>query len=63
MNHIRRVLVTIAIMLAVVVGGCSGDKGASEEHGSERTEANRGEHDRDGAEHGREGGHSEEGEE
>jgi len=73
MNHIQRILATIAVMLVVVIGGCSNDREAGENHDSDSSTATRGEHDRDGAEHGGEsyseherggeGSHSEEGEE
>jgi hypothetical protein len=55
MNGIERSLVTIGVMLAVVICGCSSDKGAGEEEESERSSTTRGEHYRDGGEHGREG--------
>ncbi|MHC4753283.1 MAG: hypothetical protein ACYTFW_25890 [Planctomycetota bacterium] len=55
MNRIQRILVTIAVMLAVVIGGCSGDRGASEKQDSDGSTATRGEHDRDGSDHGGEG--------
>jgi len=65
MNRIHRTLAMIAVILAVVLSGCSNDKGAGEKQDSDTSTATRGEHDRDGAEHGREGeaGHGEEGEE
>lgn len=55
MNHIRRTLVAIAVVLAVVVSGCSRDNGTSETQDPDRATATRGEHDRDGGEHGEEG--------
>ena len=73
MNRIQRNLAMIVVMLVVVISGCSSDKGAGEKHDSDSSTATRGEHDRDGAEHGGEsygeherggeGSHSEEGEE
>ena len=62
MNRVQSTLGMIALMLAVVVSGCSSDKGTGEKQDSDRPEASRGEHDRDGGEH-RESGHGEEGEE
>ena len=63
----------IAVMLAIVISGCSGDNGAGEKQDSDGLTESRGEHDRDGSEHDREGsgehgrggegGHGEEGEE
>lgn len=65
MNRIHRTLVTIAVMLAAVISGCSNDKGTGESQDSDRPTATRGEHDRDGGEHDRDGGehHGDEGEE
>ena len=73
MNRIQRIFAVIAMMLAVVISGCSGDGKTGEKQDSDRSTASRGEHDRDGAEHGREdsgehgrggeGSHDEEGEE
>ncbi len=69
MNRAQRTLGIIALMLAVVISGCSSDKGTGEKQDSDRPTASRGEHDRDGAEHDRDGGehgesgHGEEGEE
>ena len=73
MNHIQRILATIAVMLMVVISGCSNDREAGENHDSDSSVATRGEHDRDGGEHSREGSsehgrggegsHDEEGEE
>jgi hypothetical protein len=73
MNRIQRTLAVIAVMLAVVFSGCSNDNGTGERHESDGHTESRGEHDRDGAEHGHEGsgehgrggegGHDEEGEE
>jgi len=54
MNRIQRSLATIAVMLAVVISGCSSDRNAGEKQDSDRSTATRGEHDRDGGEHGRE---------
>jgi len=47
MNHIRRILTTIAVMLAVVISGCSSDKGTSEKQDPDRSTETRGEHARD----------------
>jgi hypothetical protein len=55
MNHIHTTLVAIAIMLAALISGCSSDRGTSEKQDSDSPTATRGEHDRDGGEHGREG--------
>ena len=64
MNRIERTLLTIAAMLAVVISGCSSDKGTDEKPDSDTPAARRSEHDREGAEHDEEGGgHGEEGEE
>jgi len=73
MNHNQRIFATIAVMLVVVISGCSNDREAGENHDSDSSTATQGEHDRDGAEHGREGSgeherggegsHGEEGEE
>ncbi|MHC4587565.1 MAG: FxLYD domain-containing protein, partial [Planctomycetota bacterium] len=70
MNRIQRTLATIAVMLAVVISGCSSDRGTGDKQDSDRPTATRGEHDRHGGEHGGEGehdrdgaGHGEEGEE
>ena len=73
MNRIQRTLAVIAVMLAIVISGCTGDNGAGERQDSDGLTESRGEHDRDGAEHGREGSsehgqdgegsHDEEGEE
>jgi len=65
MNRVQRTLTVIAVMLAIVISGCSGDNGAGEKQDSDGLTESRGEHDRDGAEHGRggEGSHDEEGEE
>lgn len=73
MNHIQTILATIVVMLVVVISGCSNDNGAGERQDSDGLTESRGEHDRDGAEHGREGSgehgrggegsHDEEGEE
>ena len=58
MNHIQRILATIAVTLAAVIGGCPSGSGTDEEQDSDRPAATRGEHDRDG-----DGHHGEEGEE
>ena len=65
MNRIQRILVIIGVTLAVVVSGCSSDKETADKQDSDRPTASRGEHDRDGSEHGVEGDtrHGEEGEE
>ena len=41
----------IAIILAIVVGGCPNDSGVSEKYDSDSSTLTRGEHDRDGGEH------------
>jgi hypothetical protein len=61
MNRIQRTLPTIAVMLAVVISGCSSDRGAGQKQDSDTPTATRGEHDRDGGEHGREGAHDRDG--
>ena len=53
MNRIQRTLAVITVMLAIVISGCSGDNGAGEKQDSDGLTESRGEHDRDGAEHGR----------
>ncbi|HUT30176.1 MAG TPA: FxLYD domain-containing protein [Sedimentisphaerales bacterium] len=70
MNRIQKALATIGVMLAVVISGCSSDRGADDKQDSDAPTVTRGEHDRDGGEHGGEGehdrdgaGHGEEGEE
>ena len=73
MNRIQRTLATIAVVMAVVISGCSRDEGTGQKQDSDRPTATREEHDRDGgehsgqgySEHGREGDarHGEEGEE
>ena len=55
MNRIQRILAMIAVMLAVVIGGCSSDNGTSEKPDSDKSTETRGEHDRDSSEHGEEG--------
>ena len=55
MNHIQRILATFAVMLAVIISGCSSDSGTSEKPDSDKSMESRGEHDRDGSEHGEEG--------
>lgn len=47
MYHIQRTLTTIAVMLAVVISGCSNDRGAGEKQDSDGSTATRGEHARD----------------
>ena len=73
MDHIHRTLAAIAVMLAAVISGCSSDAGTGGNQESDSLTASRGEHDRDGGEHSREGSsehgrggegsHDEEGEE
>ena len=58
MNRIQRTLATIAVMLAVVISGCSSDRGADEKQDSDRLTASRSEHERGG-----EGRHDKESEE
>ena len=54
----------MSILLAVVIGGCSSDKGTEEKPDSEGSTVTRGEHDRDDdGRHDDDGGHGEEGEE
>jgi hypothetical protein len=55
MNRIQRTLAALAVILAVVLTGCSGDNGTSESQDPDRAAATRGEHDRDGGERGEEG--------
>ncbi len=55
MNHSQRTLAAIAVMLAAVMSGCSSDAGTRENQPSDSLTASRGEHDRDGGEHGGEG--------
>lgn len=55
MNHFHRIVAATAVMLAVAIGGCSRDARTDESHVSDSLTASRGEHDRDGDEHGREG--------
>ena len=55
MNHIHRILTAIAVMLAAVISGCSSDPGTGENQDSDSLTASRGEHDRNGGEHGGEG--------
>jgi len=47
MNRIQRTLTTIAVMLAVVISGCSSDRGTVEKQDSDKSTATRGEHARD----------------
>lgn len=61
MNRIQRILATIAVVLAVVIGGCSSDRGAGDKQDSDTPMVIRGEHDRDGDEHGAEGEHDHDG--
>ena len=51
----HRTLVAIAVMWAAVVSGCSSDTGTGENQAPDGPVPSRGEHDRDGGEHGREG--------
>lgn len=51
MHHIQRTLAVIAIVLAVVIGGCSNEAGTDKKHDSDGPTVSRGEHDRDGAGH------------
>jgi hypothetical protein len=56
-NRIHGALVAIAVMLAAVMSGCSGDTGTGESEASGALTASRGEHDREGyGEHDRGGG-------
>lgn len=63
MKDIQTILTTIAVIVAVVVGGCSGDRGTGEGRDSDKSAEirgehsgeGRGEHDRDGSERGEEG--------
>jgi len=55
MNHIRQTLVTIAALSMLGLAGCSSGAPTEEGHDSGRLTASRGEHDREGGEHGREG--------
>ena len=55
MNRIQKTLAAFAVMLAVMISGCSRDNGTGEEPDSGKSTENRGEHDRDGSEHGEEG--------
>jgi len=55
MNHVRCPLAAIPVMLAAVLGGCSSDAGTGENQDSVSLATSRGEHDRDGGEHGGEG--------
>ena len=52
MNHIHKTLAAIAVMLAAVISGCSSDAGTGENQDSSSLTESRGEHDRDGDEHG-----------
>ncbi len=58
MNRIQKTLAVIAVMLAVVISGCSSDRGADENHDPDRSGVTRGEHarDRGGAAEGEESG-------
>ncbi len=56
MNHVLHgTLAAIAVMLAAVISGCTSDAGAGEHQDPGSLRASRGEHDRDGGEHGRGG--------
>ncbi|MFC1636007.1 FxLYD domain-containing protein [Planctomycetota bacterium] len=65
MNRIQKTLAAFAVMLAVMISGCSSDNGTGEEPDSGKSTESRGEHDRNGrVEHDRDGSeHGEEGEE
>ncbi len=54
MNHIQPYLLATAALFALVMTGCSNDGGTANLTSDAQT-ANRGEHDHDGGEHGREG--------
>ena len=54
MNHIQPYLLATAALFALVMTGCSNDGGTANSTSDAHT-ANRGEHDHDGEEHGREG--------
>ena len=54
MNPVHSTLAAIAVMSAAVIGGCSTDAEAGDKDPGSLT-ASRGEHDRDGGEHGGEG--------
>ncbi|MHC4640717.1 MAG: hypothetical protein ACYS32_03665 [Planctomycetota bacterium] len=58
MTRIQRTLATIAVMLAIVISGCSSDRGAGERQDSDRSADTRGEHakDRGGDTEGEESG-------
>jgi hypothetical protein len=69
-NHIQRFLAALAVMSAAVLGGCSNGAATREHQTSGDQTVTRGEQDRDGGEHDREGygehgrdRHGEEGEE
>ena len=47
MNRIQRTLTAIAVMLAIIISGCSSDREAGENQDSNRSTATRGEHARD----------------
>ncbi|MHC4692400.1 MAG: FxLYD domain-containing protein [Planctomycetota bacterium] len=47
MNCVRRTLTTITVMLAVVISGCSSDRGTGEKQDSDKSNVTRGEHARD----------------
>lgn len=55
MNLIYNALAAIAVMLAVVISGCSSEVRTGEHQDSGSRTESRSEHDRDGREHGREG--------
>lgn len=46
MHHIRRIILTVAVILAVAISGCSNDKGTDDQQGSDTSITTRGEHDR-----------------
>jgi hypothetical protein len=62
MDNMRRILASLAVITAAVLGGCSNGAGTREHQPSGEYSASRGEHDRDGGEHAGEG-RGEEGEE
>ncbi len=55
MNHSHRILAAFAIMLTVIIGGCSGGAETAEKQDTASVTESRGEHDRDGKDHDGEG--------
>lgn len=55
MSYIHKTFAAMVVLLAVIFFGCSTDDGNGKNHDSDSATASRGEHDRDGGEHGREG--------